>query len=169
MDVPDVFLPTTSSVNVQGVSLITPSNPSSTLSNISTMDWQSVRQSIYIASCVECARCIPLHCQQCRRAKCTHFHLHTFFVNAGMQDCPASGQLGTGMKNNADAGTGSVVEGLYCKRPILCLAFSKILTSHPPHPPPPGECVPPTPPPPRLLVRGKYSILQSPPPSLART
>jgi hypothetical protein len=23
---------------------------------------------------------------------CTHFNLHTFFVNAGMQDCPASGK-----------------------------------------------------------------------------
>jgi hypothetical protein len=27
------------------------------------------------------------------------------------------------------------VERLYCKRPILCLASSKILTSHPPHRP----------------------------------
>ncbi len=33
------------------------------------------------------------------------------------------------------------VERLYCKRPIQCLASSKILTPHPP-PPPPGECVP---------------------------
>ncbi len=29
------------------------------------------------------------------------------------------------------------VEGLYCKRPIQCLASSELLT-----PPPPGECVP---------------------------
>jgi hypothetical protein len=28
----------------------------------------------------------------------------------------------------------------YCKRPILCLSSSKILTPHPPSPP--GECVP---------------------------
>ncbi len=32
------------------------------------------------------------------------------------------------------------VERLYCKRPIQCLASTKILT---PHRPPPGECVPP--------------------------
>jgi hypothetical protein len=32
------------------------------------------------------------------------------------------------------------VEGLYCKRPIQCLASSKILT---PTPLPPGECLPP--------------------------
>jgi hypothetical protein len=32
------------------------------------------------------------------------------------------------------------VEGLYCKRPIQCLASSEILT---PHPSPPGECVSP--------------------------
>ncbi len=32
------------------------------------------------------------------------------------------------------------VEGLYCKRPVQCLASSKILT---PTPSPPGECVPP--------------------------
>ncbi len=31
-------------------------------------------------------------------------------------------------------------EGLYCKRPIQCLASSEILT---PTPSPPGECVPP--------------------------
>ncbi len=30
------------------------------------------------------------------------------------------------------------VEGLYCKRPIKCLASSEILTPHPPSPP--GEC-----------------------------
>jgi hypothetical protein len=34
----------------------------------------------------------------------------------------------------------TVVERLYCKRPILCLASSKILT---PTPSPPSECVPP--------------------------
>jgi hypothetical protein len=33
------------------------------------------------------------------------------------------------------------VEGLYCKRPIHCLASSEILN---PHPSPPGECVPPS-------------------------
>ncbi len=33
----------------------------------------------------------------------------------------------------------SSVEGLYCKRPIQCLASSEILT---PPPTPPGECVP---------------------------
>ncbi len=32
------------------------------------------------------------------------------------------------------------VERLYCNRPILCLASSKILTPHPP-PSPPGDCV----------------------------
>jgi hypothetical protein len=39
------------------------------------------------------------------------------------------------------------VEGLYCKRPIQCLASLKTLT---PTPSPTGECVPPLP-----LVRGK--------------
>jgi hypothetical protein len=34
-----------------------------------------------------------------------------------------------------------IVERLYCKRPILWLASSKILTPQPPSPP--GECVPP--------------------------
>jgi hypothetical protein len=38
----------------------------------------------------------------------------------------------------------SSVERLYSKRPILCLASSKILT--PPPSSPPGECVPPPPP-----------------------
>ncbi len=33
------------------------------------------------------------------------------------------------------------IERLYCKRPIQCLASSKILTSHPAPPSPPGECV----------------------------
>ncbi len=41
------------------------------------------------------------------------------------------------------------MEGLHFKRPIQCLASSKILT--PPTPSPPGECVPLYPPP---LVRG---------------
>jgi hypothetical protein len=35
------------------------------------------------------------------------------------------------------------VKGLYCKRPIQCLASSKILTPPPPTPSLPGECVPP--------------------------
>jgi hypothetical protein len=44
------------------------------------------------------------------------------------------------------------VERLYCKRPIQCLASSKILT---PIPSPPGECVPP--PPPRLWCEGGHT------------
>jgi hypothetical protein len=38
---------------------------------------------------------------------------------------------------------GLIVEGLYCKRPIQCLASSEILTPPPPTPSQPGECVPP--------------------------
>jgi hypothetical protein len=45
--------------------------------------------------------------------------------------------------------TGQTVEGLYCKRPIQCLASSKILTPHRP------VCVYPPPPPPPPLVRGR--------------
>jgi hypothetical protein len=33
------------------------------------------------------------------------FHLRTIFVNAGLPDCPESGQSGTGIKKNEDAGT----------------------------------------------------------------
>jgi hypothetical protein len=49
----------------------------------------------------------------------------------------------------------SIVEGLNCKRPIQCLASSKIWT---PAPSPPGECVPPPPPPPRLWCRGEDTL-----------
>ncbi len=38
------------------------------------------------------------------------FHLRTVFVNAGLPDCPAFGQSGTGKKKNADAGTSPVPE-----------------------------------------------------------
>ncbi len=38
-----------------------------------------------------------------------------------------------------ESATGTGVEGLYCRRPIQCLASSEILT--PPTPSPPGECV----------------------------
>ncbi len=41
------------------------------------------------------------------------------------------------------------VEGLYCKRPIQCLASSEILTP----PPPPGECVHP-----QSFVRGEDTL-----------
>jgi hypothetical protein len=50
------------------------------------------------------------------------------------------------------------VESLYCKRPILCLASSKILTPPPPTPSLPGECVG-TPPPPRLWYGGRTHSL----------
>jgi hypothetical protein len=43
-----------------------------------------------------------------------------------------------------------IIEGLNCKKPIQCLASSKILTPPPPHP---GECVPPPP-----LVRGEDTL-----------
>ncbi len=46
--------------------------------------------------------------------------------------------------------TAKAVERLYCKRPIQCLASSKILT--PPPPSPPGECLSP---PPRLWCEGR--------------
>ncbi len=43
-------------------------------------------------------------------AGCTPFSLRTVFVHAGMPDCAASGQSGTGMKKNAVAGTNPVSE-----------------------------------------------------------
>jgi hypothetical protein len=46
----------------------------------------------------------------------------------------------------------TVVERLYCKRPILCLASSKILT---PTPLPPSECVPP-----RLWCGGEDTLAE---------
>ncbi len=46
-----------------------------------------------------------------------------------------------------------IVEGLYCERPIQCLASSEILT--PPHPITAGECVPTNPPP---LVWGEDTL-----------
>jgi hypothetical protein len=55
------------------------------------MDGQGVR-SIYTASGVEGVDVHGVHCKQCRRAGCTPFHRHTFVVNAGMQECPASGK-----------------------------------------------------------------------------
>jgi hypothetical protein len=45
---------------------------------------------------------------------------------------------------------GVSVERLYCKRPILCLASSKILTPHPPHRP--ASVYPPP------LVRGEDTL-----------
>jgi hypothetical protein len=35
---------------------------------------------------------------------------NSFFLNAGMSDCPASSQSGTGMNKNSDAGTITVPE-----------------------------------------------------------
>jgi hypothetical protein len=52
------------------------------------------------------------------------------FVSAQIKDCGARGKV-----------TQKKFFDYYCKRPILCLASSKILT--PPPPSPPGECVPP--------------------------
>jgi hypothetical protein len=39
---------------------------------------------------------------------CTSFYLCIVFCNAGMPDSPASDPSGTGIKKNADAGTGPI-------------------------------------------------------------
>jgi hypothetical protein len=48
--------------------------------------------------------CVPFYRQQYGRAGCIPF------LNAGMSDCPASNQSGTGMNRNADAETSLVPE-----------------------------------------------------------
>jgi hypothetical protein len=57
---------------------------------------------------LQCKRegCIPIHRQQCNRAR-VHSFLPSQFL---MSDCPASGHSGTGMKNRTDAGTNPVPE-----------------------------------------------------------
>jgi hypothetical protein len=83
------FLPP--AVWMQGVSL----------STASSMDVQGV--SLSTASSMD-AGCIPFYLQQYKRAGCTPF------LNAGMSDCPATNQYGTGMNRNADAKTSLVPE-----------------------------------------------------------
>jgi hypothetical protein len=56
------------------------------------------------------AGCIPVHYQQHGRVGCTPVNLRTFFVNACMPDCLASGQSDAEMTKNADSGTRSVPE-----------------------------------------------------------
>ncbi len=41
----------------------------------------------------------------CRRGGCILLHLHKMLLKAGMPDCTASGQSGTGMTKNTDAGS----------------------------------------------------------------
>jgi hypothetical protein len=55
------------------------------------------------------AVCITFHFLQFGRALGIPFTA-TPFLNAGMSDCPASSQSGTGMNKNADAGTIPVPE-----------------------------------------------------------
>ncbi len=63
------------------------------------------------------AEFIHFHSQQYGRAGRIPFHQHqygragcTLFLNAGISDCPASGQSGTGMKKNAYARISPVPE-----------------------------------------------------------
>jgi hypothetical protein len=62
----------------------------------------------------ESAGCIHFHSQQYGRARCVPFHNQqngaqgVSLLNAGMSDCPASSQSGTGINDNADAGTSPV-------------------------------------------------------------
>jgi hypothetical protein len=65
------------------------------------------------------AGCIPLRHQQYIRAGCI-LDLRTMFLNAGMPDCTASRQSGTGMNLTGDAGSSPVPEsgaGLRCRMP----------------------------------------------------
>ena len=57
------------------------------------------------------AMCMPPHCQLCKRVPVWFFffHLSTVFY-AVTPDCSASDHSSTGMKKNADAGTGQVPE-----------------------------------------------------------
>jgi hypothetical protein len=66
------------------------------LSNTSNMNVQGVSQSIACSVDLQGLRIL--------------FHLVKCFLNAGMPVCPASGQSGTGMNKNADAGTSPVPE-----------------------------------------------------------
>jgi hypothetical protein len=66
------------------------------LSTASGMDVQGVSQSI------ACSVDVQVYVSLFTFVKC--------FLNAGMMDCPASGQLGTGMNKNVDDGTIPVPE-----------------------------------------------------------
>jgi hypothetical protein len=66
---------------------------------------------------VQCAGCMSFHRQQYERAGCVPFYCPQYgragctpFLNAGISDCPASCQFGTGMNKNAHAGTSPVPE-----------------------------------------------------------
>ncbi len=68
-----------------------------------------------------------------REGSCTSTFI-TFFLHCSHCVSPIVSKTYCNNLNNEK------VEGLYCKRPIQCLASSAILT---PHPSPPGECVTP--------------------------
>jgi hypothetical protein len=73
--VQDVYLFTASSIDVQGVSLFT----------ASSVDVQGV--SLFTASSIDVVSC----------HWCILLLLSTMFLNAGIPDCTASGQSGTGI------------------------------------------------------------------------
>ncbi len=52
-------------------------------------------------------RCIPFHRLYFKGGRGLTLHVQSWF-NAGMPDCPAVGQSGTGTNNNANAGTSPV-------------------------------------------------------------
>jgi hypothetical protein len=107
MDVQGVFLSTASSTDVQSVSISTTSRMDVlgvSLSTANRMDVQGVTISTASSMDVQCAGCMTFHRRQCRRAvriPSTASSMDVqgvpFFLNAGMSDCPASGQSGTGM------------------------------------------------------------------------
>ncbi len=62
---------------------------------------------------IEHAGCITFHRQQYERGGCLPFHhlqygRYKMFLKAGMPDCLASGQSGTVVNKNTDAGTSAV-------------------------------------------------------------
>jgi hypothetical protein len=126
-------LSTTCSLDVQCVSFSPPPTPAVwTCKGVSLYTASSMG--------IGHAACIPFHCQQYGQEGCglypfpplavwtcrvyprpslavwtcrVYVSLFTFvkcFLNAGMMDCPASGQLGTGMNINVDDGTIPVSE-----------------------------------------------------------
>ncbi len=87
MDAQGVFLSTNSNMDLQGLFI----------STANRMDVQGVTISTARSIDVQCAVCMPVHCQYVvGRAGCTPFY-------AGMSDCPAYSQSGTGINKSADA------------------------------------------------------------------